>query len=276
LLDDLTLVAALPVRFLPAVVEPERLPEPAPSAECGPLCVRLSRHPEGARLCRIFRQKLRDAAEAEPQGARCDAGLWEIAVPVRVGAQTVGHLLVSGCAGEPTDAPDGRARHLLARAGVEIEPAVLATLRAPHPVVPKPRREALTRVLQLGADRLALLLTEHLVTAPTELPELVDQACRIVHAEYRDSLRLEALTRRLGVSEGHFSRTFHHATGLRFVDYVARYRAERARMLLLEAVEVPVSEVATACGFCSVSQFNRVFRAVYDTTPRAMRASRRR
>ncbi len=276
LLDDLSLVAALPVRFLSGAPGPGADGEAVPAAESGPLCACLRKQPDGERLCAAFRRKLRDDAEAGPQAARCDAGLWELAVPVRVGAQTVGHLLVSGFAGEPSGAAGlGRVRHLLARAGVPLDALVLADLREAHAVVPVPRREALARVLQLGADRLALVLTEHLVTAPTEVPEVVEQACRIVHAEYRGSLRLDTLTRRLGVSAGHFSRTFHHATGLRFVDYLARYRAERARTLLLEPGELPVAGVAAACGFASVSQFNRVFRTVYATNPRALRAGRK-
>jgi AraC family transcriptional regulator len=128
------------------------------------------------------------------------------------------------------------------------------------------------RLMQLSAERIALLLTEHLVTAPSALPPLVAQACTLVHVEFATGLSLAGLARRFEVSEGHFSRMFHHATGLRFVEYLARYRAERAKALL-QTSPAPITEIAHACGFRSVSQFNRVFRAVHATTPRALRAS---
>jgi AraC-like DNA-binding protein/ligand-binding sensor protein len=270
-LEDFTETTGLPVRFLPQTETVH-----AGSGEPAPLCARLWSEPAGCRLCVRFRQKLREEAAHHAAVATCDAGLWEALVPVRIGGQSVGHLLLSGCIeGEPATRAQNRARHLLGRAGVTLTGALISTLVAQSPVVAARRREALVRVLQLAADRLALMLTEHLVTAPDALPAVVARACGIVHAEFAVPLRLPALAARLEVSEGHFSRIFHHATGLRFVEYLARYRAERARLMLMEG-DRPVAEIAGVCGFASLSQFNRVFRAVYQTSPRLMRAGRAR
>ncbi len=277
LLEDISVATGVPARFLPVSAPALK----GAGEEVVPLCARLAGDAEGGRLCGAFRQNLRDAAAVEPASGVCDAGLWEALVPVSVGGQVVGHLLLSGCAGEaPTAAGINRARHLLGRAGVRLEPAVLEALRGQSQVlealrgqsqvVGARRREALVGVLRLAAERLRLLLTEHLVVAPTSLPGPVARACAIVHAEFASELRLPALAARLGVSEGHFSRSFHQATGLRFVEYLARYRAERARALLA-ANEEAVAEVARACGFRSLSQFNRVFRAVHGVSPREAR-----
>lgn len=66
---------------------------------------------------------------------------------------------------------------------------------------------------------------------------------------------------------------FHHATGLRFREYVGRLRAEYARDRLL-TTDRPVTEIAFVSGFQSVSQFNRVFRAVHGASPQCIRKSR--
>ncbi|MFH1496724.1 MAG: helix-turn-helix domain-containing protein [Verrucomicrobiota bacterium] len=267
LIEDISEATGVPVRFLPG---------PAPAIggagpEVAPLCARLAGDAEGCRLCGVFRQNLREEAAEGPATGVCDAGLWEAMVPVAIGGQAVGHLLLSGCAAEvPTATSTNRARHLLGRAGVSLDPGALALLRGQSPVVGPRRREALVSVLRLAADRLRLLLTEHLVTKPSALPAPVARACAIVHAEYALELRLSALAERLGVSEGHFSRSFHHATGLRFVEYLARYRAGRARALLV-GERCSVAEIARACGFRSLSQFNRVFRAVHGVSPRSVR-----
>jgi AraC-like DNA-binding protein/ligand-binding sensor protein len=269
LLDDLSEAAGLPVYFVPQSSAEGDLNETSELS----LCTRLRADAAGCQLCRSFRHKLRDTAVDRPAVGTCDAGLWEALVPVRIGGQTVGHLLLRGCAEtEPTPADHNRARHLLSRAGVTIEAPLLASLRAQSPVVAPRRRDALVRILQLAADRLALTLTEHLVTAPAALPTVVAHACNLVHAEFASPLRLSEFAARLDVSEGHFSRIFHHATGLRFVEYLARYRAERARMLILGS-DQPIADIARACGFQSLSQFNRVFRAVYQTTPRILRST---
>jgi transcriptional regulator GlxA family with amidase domain len=52
---------------------------------------------------------------------------------------------------------------------------------------------------------------------------------------------------------------------------VARFRAERAREQLCES-DKPVIDIAFACGFRSLSQFNRVFRAQFGQRPRDARA----
>ncbi len=268
LVDDFREATGLVIHFWPETEPAAELNATGPA----PLCTRLWSDQPGCQLCVHFRQKLREEAGQKAAIASCDAGLWEALVPVRIGGQSVGHLVLAGCAGEPASTPtNNRARHLLGRAGIKLSSEALVALRVQSPVVLPRRREALVRLMQLAADRLALMLTEHLVTAPAALPATVAKACAIVYSEYTSPLRLDALAARLGVSEGHFSRIFHHATGLRFVEYLARYRAERARALLLESQQ-PIAAIATACGFASLSQFNRVFRTIYQTSPRAMRS----
>jgi AraC-like DNA-binding protein len=275
-LADLSLLSEVTVRFWPAVPAPEAGgPRGGPVAGPEPVgfCARLRREELGCRLCVSFREKLRERAGAEPAAAECDAGLWELLVPVTVGGVVAGHFLASGLRAEPATAKaDNRARHLLGRRGLELRAEEVARLRAGAPALEAAKREALGRLLQAGAERIARAIHEHLAAAPEGVPELVERAYRVVHAEYARRLRVPLLARRLGVSAAHLSRTFHHATGLRLVDYVARYRAERARTMLLDGGAPPVAEVGRACGFASVSQFNRVFRATFGASPRELRA----
>ncbi len=292
-LDDVSLLAGVPVRFWPSVSVSAEASSVAAGAGAGAaasvrnvgqepvaLCSRMMREPGGCRMCVSFRQKLRERATSAPAEAGCDAGLVEMLVPVAVGGVVAGHFLASGLReGVETTKTANRARHLLARLGVEWRAEDMARLRAGAPECGATRRAALTRMLQAGAERIGRAMTEHLASAPTGVPELVERAYRIVHAEYARPLRVPLLARRLGVSAAHLSRIFHHATGLRLVDYVARYRAERARAMLAEdegegdADEAArsVAEVARACGFASISQFNRVFKATFGASPRALR-----
>ncbi len=276
-LADVSAVAGVPVRFWPSVAGVEAGDAPAGGGlgaglEPVTCCARLVREEAGCRMCASFRQRLREGAGAGPLSGMCDAGLWELLVPVAVGGVVAGHLLVSGFReGAATTQTDNRARHLLGRRGVELRAEEVSRLRGAAPALDAARREALGRLLHAGAERVARAINEHLTRAPEGVPELVERVYRVVHAEYARKLRVPLIARRLGVSAAHLSRTFHHATGLRLVDYVARYRAERARALLAEDEARPVAEVARACGFASISQFNRVFRATFGASPRALR-----
>ncbi len=69
----------------------------------------------------------------------------------------------------------------------------------------------------------------------------------------------------------HLSEKFKQVTGVKFVDYVARTRFEKARKLL-EDVDLRVSEIAFAVGFQSLSQFNRVFKKLSGKSPTEYRA----
>jgi AraC-like DNA-binding protein len=236
-----------------------------------PLCQRLMRDPAGRQVCHRFRQRLLEAAHTAPATLACESGVVESAVPMRVAGETVGYLVTGGFLPAPADRQQlNRARHLLRRAGVNLDDGELLDLSGRTPVVPSARHEALVHLLGLAAEHLTAKVTERLTAVEARMPALVDRACRIVHAEFAQRIAVPAVARRLGVSEGHLSRTFHRATGLRLVEYVARFRAERARVLLAEG-DQPVTDVAFACGFQSLSQFNRVFLAQFGLRPSKVR-----
>ncbi len=247
--------------------------EDEPAADCTPLCARLRQVPAGCRMCARFQQSLLDTASQRPATQTCAAGLTEAVVPMRAAGQTVGFLATGGYfAATPDTAQLNRARHLLEREGVALPAEEIERLTAATPVVPVDRQAALENLLTLAAEHLTARLTDRLTPPETTMPELVQRACAIVHSEYAQEITVPAVARRLAVSEGHLSRTFHHTTGLRLVEYIARYRAERARALL-SGTDQPVTEIAFACGFQSLSQFNRVFRAQFGTSPRELRGA---
>jgi hypothetical protein len=64
---------------------------------------------------------------------------------------------------------------------------------------------------------------------------------------------------------------FHQATGMTLVDYLARYRIEKAKNLLQDP-HLRTSEVALEVGFQSLSQFNRSFRRIEGQSPKQYRA----
>lgn len=80
------------------------------------------------------------------------------------------------------------------------------------------------------------------------------------------------------INATHLSEKFKQVTGIKFVDYIARVRFEKARQLL-EDVDLRISEIAFAVGFQSLSQFNRVFKKLSGKSPteyRTMHSPRRR
>ena len=95
-----------------------------------------------------------------------------------------------------------------------------------------------------------------------------------LNMNYSSEINLSSVAKRFGISPGHLSRTFKKATHFGFVEYVNSLRITKACGLLSEK-ELSVLEISMQCGFGSVTQFGRCFRALTGTTPLAYRAGKR-
>jgi AraC family transcriptional regulator len=88
------------------------------------------------------------------------------------------------------------------------------------------------------------------------------------HPEERHELTEMAATARL--SPYHFLRCFEDLTGTTPRQYVLRTRLRRAAMRLKQE-STRITEIALACGFGDVSNFNHAFRAEFGKSPRLYR-----
>lgn len=83
------------------------------------------------------------------------------------------------------------------------------------------------------------------------------------------------LARLAGLAERSFSHYFHAKMGRTLPRFVNELRVGRARVLLADSA-LPVAEVARACGFHNLSNFNAHFRTITGQTPAAFRAVTKR
>jgi AraC family transcriptional regulator of adaptative response / DNA-3-methyladenine glycosylase II len=119
---------------------------------------------------------------------------------------------------------------------------------------------------------------------------LAQHAARMIDHAVRAgaSVRMPEIAARLGVTERHLRRVFANAHGVSPMDYLTTQRLLQAKQLLTDT-DLPVTEVALACGFESLRRFNAVFAeqvrlkptelrragaAVRETAPEAARAPR--
>ncbi|QKS02041.1 helix-turn-helix transcriptional regulator [Sphingomonas sp. CL5.1] len=81
-----------------------------------------------------------------------------------------------------------------------------------------------------------------------------------------DPLDVGTIAELLGVSRSHFIDAFANSTGKTPYQWLILLRVERARELLLSS-ELPLAEIALACGFYDQSHFNRTFVRTIGTSP---------
>ena len=105
-------------------------------------------------------------------------------------------------------------------------------------------------------------------------PVRIWKARNYIEQHWAEELSLGRVARAANTSTNYFSEKFKDATGMNFVQYVARTRFEKAEALLRNA-DLRVSEIAFAVGFQSLSQFNRVFKKFAGKSPTECRAAAR-
>ncbi len=103
-------------------------------------------------------------------------------------------------------------------------------------------------------------------------PRDIWEARRFIDKHLAEPISLTQVAKNIGINVTHLSEKFKKVTGIKFVDYVARNRFERARDLL-ETIDLQISEIAFAVGFQSLSQFNRVFKKLSGKSPSEYRVA---
>jgi len=237
-----------------------------------PFCALMAKTNQTCAGCYAVQCKLEKEAQLEPKTLKCFAGLCETAVPVRVGDKLIaflhtGQILIHR--------PDRGQFNKIARQfiawGAEVDLKRVEETFFNTRVLTREQYESLIRLLTIFAEHLsscanALVLAQR----QTETPA-IGHARRYIVDHSGDELSLGAVARVVNMSASHFSEKFKEATGINFVEYVARTRIEKARNLL-QNPHLRISEVAFDVGFQSLSQFNRTFKKVTGRAPGDFRA----
>ena len=91
-----------------------------------------------------------------------------------------------------------------------------------------------------------------------------------IQKHYAKPLTVFAISRAVGLSKSYFLHCFSSQTGLSPIQYLNRFRTEQAAELLSKSV-LTIQEIATACGFGSVSMFIRHFKKNKGLSPQNYR-----
>ena len=101
----------------------------------------------------------------------------------------------------------------------------------------------------------------------------VTRVVRMIDEEADAPRDLHSLARVARLSPYHFLRMFEELTGTTPHQYLVRMRLRDAA-LRLRREPAKIAEIALACGFGDISNFNRAFRREFGVSPRAYRAVR--
>lgn len=98
----------------------------------------------------------------------------------------------------------------------------------------------------------------------------IRKALLYIHTRFRENIDLDSVAAQVGLNKSYFSELFHRETGVTFKAYLNELRAEHAKNLLSRS-ELPITEVAYASGFNSLSNFIRIFHQKFGCSPSQLR-----
>ncbi|WP_394889985.1 GlxA family transcriptional regulator [Mesorhizobium sp. AaZ16] len=96
------------------------------------------------------------------------------------------------------------------------------------------------------------------------------QVIRIMEEHIEDPLPLRDIAKCVGRSQRHIERLFERSVSSSPMRYYLDLRLARAKRLI-EQTELPIVEIAIACGFASASHFAKCFRQAFGISPSACR-----
>lgn len=127
---------------------------------------------------------------------------------------------------------------------------------------------AIKSYLYIICDR--YLASTTLVEAHKGSDNILHQMLHHIAHHFREDITLESLSDKLGYEPHYLSRVFGKGTGINLRRYINQYRIDYAKYRLSES-EDSITDIALACGFGSIRNFNRVFFESESMTPQAFR-----
>ncbi len=232
------------------------------------LCRIIRNTTEGARRCEGCDRRHHAEAGADGQAKlyTCHAGFFDMAIPIRIQGEPVA-TLSSGQVLPEKQSSAAFARLCRRLRWLKIPRGRLRTAYAKAPWMPRDRLTHVMRLLEVFARQMcgsAWRIRE--LEARLEHPA-IRQARALVEERFREpELQLGEAAARAELSVAHFSHLFHKETGVTFTRYVQSLRIEEAKRLLAGR-DQSITGICFACGFNSLTHFNRVFRRGTGCSP---------
>jgi AraC family transcriptional regulator, transcriptional activator of pobA len=152
---------------------------------------------------------------------------------------------------------------------------MMLRIRSELPALSSRGRLALGTYLKM----LLVLLVNHYASSP-ETGEILEREqsaldrlvplFRHLGENCSGALNVRIAAQLCGMSDSYFMSSFKRVTGLTFMEYLNRYRIERAQAMLLRTDD-PIASISQDVGYCDQSYFGVVFRKVTGMTPATYR-----
>lgn len=231
-----------------------------------PICRLLHSTASGIKACKATdRRKIKSVAkQRRPIYYPCHAGLLDIAIPIIIAGRHIATIL---CGQLLPQKPSRRqaARHIKYLMQFGLRPEAIRNAYFKSPFLTPARFLAAVRLLTLFANYCCETAQQFKFVAP-DGDWRIQRAKQYGLAHYNDQIRLKDAAAQAGYAPAHFSAVFKRQTGYTWCSFLQTVRIHEV-IRCLEQSHQSVTEIAYACGFSTLTHFNRVFRSLVHCSP---------
>ena len=98
----------------------------------------------------------------------------------------------------------------------------------------------------------------------------LELALEYIDSNLAEKIELKDIAEELDISQYYFSHLFRKSTGISPYQYIIRQRVAKVKQMIRDT-EMPLTDIAIACGFSSQSQMTMHFRRLNNVTPKSYR-----
>lgn len=200
---------------------------------------------------------------------RCHAGLTEAVTPLYVGDVLVGYLLFGHVFSYPSH-EEGWAVIEKRCEGLHVNTRMLKDAVFSATPIEEDYIRSAAQILHAVASYLIL---ERMATLKEDL--LAVRLDAYLSAHYTDKLNAIGISEHLGIGKTQLYELSQQLYGCGIAERIRALRMEKAKMLLLDRKELPLTEVAAQCGFHDYNYFITVFSREVGCSPGAFRKGQR-
>ncbi len=132
------------------------------------------------------------------------------------------------------------------------------------------KEKAYTEMYKLYLKQMLIYISRYRLN-PDDKPnaslQIVQDIAKYISENYTQDLSLQTLAKKYSISPNHLSRQFKRLTGVGLSEYINVMRISAAEKLLV-TTKMPVTAVATQCGFNDSNYFASVFKRIKGITPK--------
>lgn len=100
--------------------------------------------------------------------------------------------------------------------------------------------------------------------------ESIQKAVLYINAHFRENPKMSEVAQMLHLCDSYFCRLFKKCVGMGYKEYLKKQKLEYG-YTLIKSTELPLTEIASNCGYESQSHFNREFKKFFNVTPSSLR-----